>query len=803
MKTQLQFWGENGGWIARRLVICLGLAGWLATPAVGPASAMGALAHRASPSPMTFEQNLGQYPGTANFVARGPHYHLALTPTKVTVTVFRPVPAAREQSQASRSWPASVPTRRFETLAVKLRGANPQAGIAGDGAPANRANYFLGSDPARWRTGVPCYARVRVQDVYPGINLVHYGTQNQLEYDFEVRPGADPELICMVFAGARELRHDPVTGELIVTLGEAELRQPKPVIYQQVNGERLPVPGGYRIAADGTVHFAIGAYDSTRPLIIDPVLSYARAWGGSSDDVFWAIALDAHGSIYVAGETLSPGLATAGAAQTNLAGTLFGHGDVLVAKVDNQCQTTNYLTYLGGAAYEAAFAIAVDAGGNAYVTGYTGSTNFPVHQALQPEIGGRVTPGFGTPPLDAFVAKLSASGSELLFSTFLGGHADDVGLGIALDAATNIYVIGQTLSTNFPTANSTNATPGGFEDAFVVKLAASGTNLLYSRYLGGSGHDSARAVAVSHSGHPLVVGYTTSSNFPIPTNAPQTALNAVTTAVTTAEDAFLCQLEANTGAIEHATYLGGGGNDEAFGLALDSSNRLYVVGHTWSRDFPRTSTNFPSAVMDKGSGLADVFVTRWEPGAPHWDYSVVFGGGNAETAWGIAVDALGRAAVAGETASTDFPTNQTVAADIDGRNVGGVDAFIAQLDATGTGFIYSGYIGSLGDDRAYGVAADSAGNVYYCGETSGGGNKNGFIVKMLAEELPVLGANLVQTNLLLFWSGLFPELTVQTTTSLTNGNSWLDLGISATWTNFQSQLSVPATNPAQFFRLRR
>ncbi|MCO5052403.1 MAG: SBBP repeat-containing protein [Verrucomicrobiae bacterium] len=802
MRTHRPFQGGNGARILNRLALCLGLVGGLVGSTVCPATIAERLARNVNMRPLTFEQNLGQYPGAANFVARGPHYQLTLAPTELTVTVFRSPPPASERNLATRHQASSTPVR-FETLAVELLSANPRATIAGEGELAGRANYLVGDDPAQWRTGVPFYERVRVKEVYPGINLVHYGNQNQLEYDFEVQPGADPELIRLAFRGVSELHHDAATGELVFKLGEAELRQPKPVVYQNGPRARTLVSGDYVVETNNIVRFDLGAYDRTQPLIIDPLVSYARTWGGSSDDVFWAVALDSQGNIYVAGETMSLGLASAGAAQTNLAGALFGHGDVLVAKMDNRFQATNYITYIGGAAYEAAFDLAVDAAGNAYVTGYTGSTNFPVVNALQPEIGGRVTPGFATPPLDAFVTKISASGSNLLFSTFLGGRSDDVGLGIALDSATNIYVVGQTLSTNFPTANTTNTSASGFEDAFVVKLAASGTNLLYARYLGGTGHDYARGVAVSSSDDPVVVGYTTSSDFPITTNALQTALNNITNTATAAEDAFICQLEADTGAVQYATYLGGAGNDEAFRLALDSSNRVYVVGQTWSHDFPRTSTNFPSAVLDKNSSLADAFVTRFALGATNWDYSVVFGGAGAEVAWGIAVDAMGRASVAGETSSSDFPTNQTAVVDIDGYKVGGVDAFIAQLNAAGDDFIYSGYIGSLSDDLARGAAVDRAGNVYYCGETAGGGNKNGFIVKVLADELPELSANLSQTNFDLTWSGLFPELRVQTTTDLASSNSWVNLGQTATLTNFQSQISVPATNPAQYFRLRR
>lgn len=753
-----------------------------------------------SDRPLTFEQNLGQYPDAAVFIARGPLYYLTLSPTEVRVTLFQPQPVKpRSATQHGISQP--VPTR-YEAISVELLGANRQAKISGEGILAGRANYFLGNDPAQWRTGVPTYERVRVADVYPGINLLHYGNQQQLEYDFEVAPGIDPGTIVMAFRGAKELRQDSASGELVIKLGEAELRQPKPVIYQNLNGKRQTVEGDYVVSETNTVHFAIGPYDHTAPLIIDPLISYVRVWGGSDDDIFYAIAVDPHGSVYVAGETMSLGLATAGAFQTNLAGILAEHGDVLVAKMDNQFQKTNYVTYLGGFAYEAAFGLAVDGEGNAYVTGYTASTNFPTRSAVQTNIGGVVTPGQKAPPVDAFVTKISPSGSNLVFSTFLGGNADDTGLGIALDANTNVFVVGQTTSANFPTRNTTNSLSNGFTDAFITKLDAAGTNILFSRYVGGIGQDYGRDVAVGPTGDPVMTGFTSSGNFPITSNAFRLYLNNVTN-VSTAEDAFVSQLDGVTGVIKYSTYLGGAANDEASRLALDPSGAVYVAGQTWSRDFLRTTTNFPSAVVSNASSYADVFVTKLTVGNTNADYSIVFGGANVDQAWDIAVDALGRATIVGETSSLNFPTNNASATDLDGSKVGGVDAFIAQINAGGDGFIYSGYLGSVVDEFAYGVVADVAGNTYLCGQTAANGTKDGFAVKMLVDELPALSVSLMQTNLNLTWSELFPELIVQSSTNLVASNNWKNLGVTATVTNFQSTVILSPTNPAQFFRLTR
>ena len=779
------------------------------------ASSAGMATAVRSTQPLVFESNQGQYPNAARFVARGAAYHLTLAPTELRVTVQRPVTASAATTTSVsdaaklRSKLQSEVRVEYRTLGIELVGANPVAQMTGAGVCATRVNYFLGNDPARWQVNVPAYQQVRVADVYPGISLLHYGNQQELEYDFEVAPGADPGQIAMRFAGADRMRVDAGSGDLVLALGDHELRQPKPVIYQTVRGQRKIIAGSYVLATPTTIRFALGDYDPKLPLVIDPVVSYAKLFGGPNDDTLWAMALDGDGNIYLAGETMTPGFATLGAFQTNFAGYLINHGDVVVAKLNNQLTQTNYITYLGGRYDEAALALAVDGAGNAYVTGYTHSTNFPTRSAIQTNILGTILTT--TPPIDAFIAKLDASGSNLLFSTFYGGSKDDIASGIALDASNNIYVVGQTESTNFPTKNTSYTTLSGTADGFALKLEASGTNVAYAMYLGGTASEFARDVAVTPGGKPLVAGYTTSVNFPVTPNAFQRYLNQNTN-FTSLEDSFFVELSPTTGAANYATYLGGTNSDLAFGIAVDASGAAYIAGLTQSKDYPRTSTNFYSLVVSNAT-YPDVFVTKLNPSFTNLDYSVTFGGNGRDAAWGVAVDSLGRANITGETASTDFPTNG-VAGILRGVNSGGMDAFIAQLNPTGTAFTYSAYLGGSAEDIGYSVAVDAVDNAYFVGRTSSGnfplqssatalpGGKAGFVVKMLADELPVLSLSQLGVNAVLSWSATAPELIVQTSTNLSLPSAWVDLNPTPIVTNGRITVIVAPTNPAQFFRLK-
>ena len=493
-------------WSASSAPVRLGVLGLLACLAgTAPAETIVAPAGL----PLYFEANQGQAVSSANFIARGSDSQFLISPTGAQIVLRK-----------AGAGPAA--------LRMQFIGADARAQICGDAQLAGKINYLTGNDPARWKTGVPTFAAVRVADLYPGISLRYYGNHRQLEYDFTVAPGADPRAIRIHIEGADKLSFGP-GGELVLALPGGEIRQPVPVIYQLANGARREIGGGYRILDAHTVAFTVNQYDPRLPLVIDPILGYSTYFGGNGYDTAWAVAVDTNGFVYVAGQTTStqfaPGkpFATPGAFQTNYAGG-GAYGDAFVAKFDNLGTNLIYLTYLGGSADDAALALAVDSSGDAYVAGATDSPNFPVKNAIYTNISGTIDPYQHGYLSDAFVAELNPGGSNLVYSTYLGGEATDVARGIAVDAVGNAYVAGYTYSTNFPTTSNafqkhlavTNSTYQRYYNgnAFVTEISAGGSNLLYSSYLGGTNLDQARSVALGVSNCVYVAGYSGSPNFP-------------------------------------------------------------------------------------------------------------------------------------------------------------------------------------------------------------------------------------------------------------------------------------------------
>ena len=419
-------------------------------------------------------------------------------------------------------------------LRMKLVGANSAAKVEGIEELPGKSNYFIGNDPKKWCTNVPTYRKVTYKGVYPRVDLVYYGNQRQVEYDFVVAPGADPNQIRMALAGAGfvpaagrpqgvPLHVDP-NGDIVAHVGDGEIRFHKPLVYQPGSGKRQltthnapgagdqgqlttdSFQGHFILEASNEVHFHVSNYDRTRPLVIDPTLSYSTYLGGGSNDYASSIAIDSAGNAYVAGYTSSTDFPTVNALQPHYAGGSFVGLDAFVAKLNAAGSALVYSTYLGGSADDYGYGIAVDSSGNAHVTGFTGSTDFPTVNPLQ-----ATNHGGG----DAFVAKLNAAGSALVYSTYLGGSSYDDAQGIAVDSSGNAYVTGITQSTDFPTVNPLQASyGGGSADAFVAKLNAAGSALVYSTYLGGSDLDYGYGIAVDSSGNTYVTGRTASTNFP-------------------------------------------------------------------------------------------------------------------------------------------------------------------------------------------------------------------------------------------------------------------------------------------------
>ncbi len=470
--------------------------------------------------PLSFEANRGQADESFNFVARGAGYTLALSPTGAVFGLrnsdgdlrngdaARPTLKTSDDARAETNPPSPIRHPSTAVLRMKLVGAD--AGAAGAGADElpGKVNYFIGDDPSKWQSGVPTFGRVRYTEIYRGIDVVYYGNQGRLEYDFVVAPEGDARAIALKFDGADKVEVD-AAGDLLLTLGESVVRQPKPFVYQEVAGARRAVEGGYVVESDGRVGFALGVYDAALPLIIDPVLVYSTYIGGSGTDAGNEIGVDSAGNAYICGSTNSTNFPVANALQGTFGGATFEGGrDGFVTKLNAAGTAFVYSTYLGGSGDDRGNAIEVDASGNAYVVGETTSTNFPTANAFQPTFGGGLS--------DAFVTKLNPTGSALVYSTFVGGAIFDAGNAIALDSSGSVYISGRTTSEDFPTVNPIQSTYSGgpFADTYISKINAAGSALVYSTYLGGNDFEAGSSIAVDSSGNAYLTGQTRSTNYP-------------------------------------------------------------------------------------------------------------------------------------------------------------------------------------------------------------------------------------------------------------------------------------------------
>ncbi|HEX8556743.1 MAG TPA: SBBP repeat-containing protein, partial [Pyrinomonadaceae bacterium] len=548
--------------------------------------------------PASFEANAGQADGRVRFLSRGPGHALLLTAEGATLA-FRTGDASKENA-ASRvtprgesvrgaraesirgAWAGSVRGSRgaaeppsFRLVGMSFVGANPRAVVEGEGRLAGRVNYLVGRDPSKWRTGVPTFAGVRYRELYPGVDLVyHGGAGDRLEYDFVLAPGADPRRIRLRFDGVDSLSVGD-GGELLLRTASGTMRQSAPFVYQQARGARRQVAGRYVLRGRGEVGFELGAYDPALALVIDPVLVY-------SSYVPYAnrMAVGADGSVYLAGtaETYPGGpLATPGAFQTARRGS----SDAFVARFTPDGSQLAYLTYLGGGdaggpgtGFEQGLDVAVDAAGQAYVTGVTYSADFPLVNAFQPASGGGGSEGF--------VAKLNPSGSALVYSSYLGGSDIEMSKSVAVDSAGAAYVYGDTTSNDFPVKNALQPARKGASDLFLTKVAPDGGTLEYSTYLGGSDGEVGFLgdVAVDAAGAAYVAGTSYSSDYPVTPGAFQPATR--TPAGLFDSDLVVTKVAPGGAALGYSTYLGGAGSDFCYGVAVDAAGQAHVVGHTGS-----------------------------------------------------------------------------------------------------------------------------------------------------------------------------------------------------------------------------
>ncbi len=649
--------------------------------------------------PLSFEPNQGQMDRAVKFIAHGAGSDLYLSTDEIVLSLTKrkgirdhplPIPKTnmlgRGNSVLRRSRDGI--RERGGIVRVRLVGAHPR-GISGVDNLPGTVNYFIGNNPDQWYTNIPTYRSVKYKDVYPGIDQIFYGNGEQLEYDFVITPGVDPRVIKLECTGVNRLYVDK--GDLVLQIkGSDEIRFKKPLAYQQVLDVKRSIPVSYVIKANRKVSFAVGDYDTTKPLIIDPVLSYSSYLGGSGNDAGFDVAVDSNGNAYVTGSTDSSEFSS------------LGGSNAFVAKLNSTGTQRTYLAIIGGSGDDTGFSIGVDSGGDAYIGGATDSLDFPVLNASQLNFGGGSQ--------DAFVAKLHPSGAAVLYSTYFGGSGSDSGFSVAIDSSGSAYIAGSTDSAEFSTLGNT--------DAFIAKLNAAGNERAYLAILGGSGDDAAFDIAVDEAGSAYVVGSTDSTNFTI-SNAFQANFGG-------AQDAFVAKLSPAGASLVYSTYFGGSGNDAGFGIAVDGVGNAYVTGSSDSAEFTAL-------------GGRDVFVAKFSSAGSDRRYFTILGGSGDDAAFGIAVDALSNAYVTGSTDSSNFTMSNALQPTAGGSQ----DVFLSKLNPEGSTLDYSTFLGSSGNESGFAVAVDNSGGAYVTGFTSSsnfptatplqavsGGSGDSFILKV-------------------------------------------------------------------------
>jgi Beta-propeller repeat len=666
----------------REAVILVALATWAFGP---PSASVSAAATRAgarpsAPAPLTFEENRGQAPEGVRFLSRGPGYHLFLSGDDALFTLRGSLGRAR-------------------SLRMRFEGASVGAPMRGEDEQSSQAHYFVGRDPLRWTTNVPRYARVLEHGLYPGVDLAYRSTGDRLEYDLIVHPGADPSSIQVRVEGADGVAIDE-TGGLVLTLDELELVHLSPTLYQTTQQERgrTRVAGEFVLLAPDRVGFRVGSFDRSKPLVIDPEVLFSSFAGGSGRDELLDVAMDSSRNVYATGLTASLDYPVGGSAGSALAGDL----DCVVSKWSASGSTLLYSAYIGGSGLDVCSSLAVDGSGRVFLVGTTGSADFPTRNALHPVFGGgdydavvvKLDPsggslefstywggtgqdfgfglalstngapsivggtnslnfptvnafqaGYGGGALDAFVSRLTPSGSAVLYSTFLGGADDDQALDIAVDKNGSTVLTGVTLSADFPLLDPVQPAMGGESafDAFVTKLGPSGA-LAFSTYLGGSETDIGFDVALDRYGRILVVGGTMSDDFPTTPGAFQTTIHGVM-------DGFVAAIDGTT--LSFGTYLGGSSGEFVLGVQADPRGRPIVTGFTSSLDFPLAR---PTQAL-YGGGASDAFLAKLSRDGSSLVFSTYHGGSDQETAGALASDSNGRVFLAGGASSVDFPVS--------------------------------------------------------------------------------------------------------------------------------------------------
>jgi Beta-propeller repeat len=662
---------------------------------------------------LRFEPNQGQTDGRVKFLSRNSQYNLFLTSDEAVFVLNDP---RAESSHSGRRWTRVLrhrSTRKQSVVRMRLAGGKPSA-INGSSPVSGYTNYFIGRDPKNWVRNVPQFARVSYADVYPGVDMAFYGHDRAFEFDLMVKPGADPKQIALTFSGAQKVKTN-VDGDLVLTSAAGDLALRKPFAYQQIDGGRKPVDVRFIARNRNEFGLAIGAYDPAHELVIDPVVIYSTYFGGSGTDAGHATAVDATGAVYLTGETNSTDFPTQGGISSN---SPKGGLDVFVSKFNPINPTTGttlvYSTYIGGSSDDSGNALSIDAAGNVYVAGGTDSTNFPVtSNAAQSAYGGGMN--------DAFVIKIDPTGSNLLYATYIGGSDEEIANGLAVDSTGNMYVGGETKSTNFTVVQPLQGTNKGGSDGFIAQVDGTTGSFKFLDYLGGTGADTITGVALDGSNNVYVAGITTSTDFPVHGSSPyqtQCGSNGQCDASggNAQDDSFITAIKSDKSQYIYSTYFGGNGGDDAETIVVDNQGDAYITGLTSSNDL-KIANAYQTKI--NGSASNNVFVAEMNPSGSATPYVTYLGGSAADVAFGLALDSNARIYLTGQTTSPDFPTKNPT------QNVfgGATDAFVTLLDpskANGSQLIFSTFLGGPGneDSQLADIAIDSSDNIYVTGDTA-------------------------------------------------------------------------------------
>lgn len=678
-----------------------GLACGLVESNLLPARSDATINPRYGTLPVSFEPNRGQANPEVDFLARSDGYELFLTPSETVLLLQK-----RSRQTAKRASESAVAS----ALRMKLVKASPASPASGLDQLPGKKNYLIGSDRARWHRDIPTYGKVQYQNVYRGVDIVYYGNQRHLEYDFIVAPGTDPSVINLQFDGQEDLFVNQ-EGELVLTLVTGEVRFHKPLAYQRNATSKRPVAASYIVSEDCNVSFRVGGYDRRESLVIDPILSYSTFIGGSSGEGANAIAVDKAGNTYIVGHTFSANYPITPNAFIPTPTRAF------VTKLNQDGSALVYSTFFGAVDQiptDEAVAIAVDAAGHAYVTGNTSSVNFPTTSNAYDRTCGTDGTCNGN-KTDAFLSVFNTTGSDLIYSTYFGGSDLDAADAITLDGAGKAYLAGTTFSNDLPIRSAAQPTCGGGSflpcvDAFVAKfdIGLPGVSgLVYSTYLGGNGDDRAGGIAVDSNGNAYTTGQTLSTNFPTSVGAFDTTcgddgLCDDINSVSPGPDAFVTKLNPSGNARIYSTYLGANGYDIGNSIALDSAANAYVTGLTQSTDFPVTAGAFGPRLR----GIEDAFVTIVNSTGNQLRASTYLGSNGEDIGVSVALDAAGNIYVAGTTDFDDFPVTPNRIFEFRG----GEDAFVTKFSRSLGVLIYSTYLGGSEDDLATGLALSSAAN---------------------------------------------------------------------------------------------